>query len=86
MGEYEQKRYYNTAEVAKMLGILKASVRRKAHDAGIGTMLNERAMLFTDEDVEKLKALVDGRGKWQKDGGRKRYLEEKKQGTWSAKG
>lgn len=81
----EQKKFYNTQEAADILGILRASLRRKAHDAGIGTMLNGRAMIFTPEDIKALQELPDGRGEWQSNEGRTHYLEALKNGTFKSK-
>lgn len=81
---------YSVNEAARSLGLHVSSIRRlliEANNQGqrIGTKLNAKAWMLTEEEVELLRERDDRRGDWQKDGGRSRMLEAKREGNFVPK-
>jgi hypothetical protein len=52
---------YSTSDVATELGIDSSRVRRLAEKHGIGVKVNDRAWVFTDADIGRLRAISTGR-------------------------
>jgi hypothetical protein len=52
---------YSTTDTATRLGIDPSRVRRLAEKYGIGTKVGARAWVFTDADIERLRAISTGR-------------------------
>jgi hypothetical protein len=52
---------YSTTDTATRLGIDPSRVRRLAERYGIGTKVGARAWVFTDADIERLRAISTGR-------------------------
>jgi hypothetical protein len=52
---------YSTTDTATRLGIDPSRVRRLAERYGIGTKVNDRAWVFTDADIGRLRAISTGR-------------------------
>lgn len=69
IGGMSDEKFYNTREAAEKLNTSERTIRRWARRENIGVKISERIWVYTDNDLEKLKQLINpaaGNPNWTK--------------------